>query len=43
MQQRRADAYQKFLNDLRKKAKIEILVPDLKDASKASTTATSTK
>ena len=43
VQQRRADAYQKFLNDLRKKAKIEILVPDLKDASKASTTATSTK
>lgn len=42
IQQRRADAYQKFLNDLRKKADIEILVEDLK-SSKASTTATATK
>ena len=30
VQQRKADAYQKFLDDLRKKAKIEILVPELK-------------
>lgn len=30
IQQRRADAYQKFLDDLRKKAKIEILVEELK-------------
>jgi len=42
VQQRRADSYQKFLNDLRKKAKIDILVEDLK-SSKSSTTATSTK
>lgn len=36
-QQRRADAYQKFLNDLRKAAKIEIIEADLKNA-KTSTT-----
>jgi len=35
-QQRRADGYQKFLDDLKKKAKIEILVADLKDGGAAS-------
>lgn len=47
VQQRRGDAYQSFLDDLRKKAKIEILAADLKAAAankgKASTTATATK
>jgi len=44
IQQRRADSYQKFLNDLRKKAKIEILVDDLKSSKKTdSKTTTSTK
>jgi len=42
IQQRRADAYQKFLNDLRKKADIEVLVEDLK-SSKASKATTATK
>lgn len=39
IQQRRADAYQKFLDELRKKAKIEILVEELKTpaASKETT------
>lgn len=35
-QQRRADGYQKFLDELKKKAKIEILVADLKDGGAAS-------
>lgn len=35
-QQRRADGYQKFLDDLKKKAEIEILVADLKDGGAAS-------
>ena len=44
IQQRRADSYQKFLNDLRKKAKIEILVEDLKGSKKTdSKTTSSTK
>lgn len=44
VQQARADSYQKFLNDLRKKADIEILVEDLKTANKnASKSTTSTK
>ena len=44
VQQRRADAYQKFLNELRKKAKIDILVEDLKGSSKdASKSTSSTK
>ena len=42
VQQRKADSYQKFLNDLRKKAKIDILVEDLK-SSKASKSTTPTK
>ncbi len=42
VQQRKADSYQKFLNDLRKKADINILVEDLK-SSKASKTTTPTK
>lgn len=42
IQQRKADSYQKFLNDLRKKAEIDILVEDLK-SSKASQTTTSAK
>lgn len=33
VQQRRADAYQKFLDELRDKAKIEIIDPELKAAS----------
>lgn len=48
VQQRRGDAYQSFLDDLRKNAKIEILAPDLKAAaskggSKSSAPATATK
>jgi foldase protein PrsA len=45
VQQRRSDAYQNFLNDLKKNAKIEIIEPDLKAAAakKASTPATATK
>jgi foldase protein PrsA len=43
VQQRRSDAYQTFLNDLKKNAKIEILEPDLKSAAaKKSTTTTGT-
>jgi len=42
VQQRRADAYQKFLDGLRKKAKIEILLEELK-AGAGSKTTTSTK
>lgn len=42
VQQRKADSYQKFLNDLRKKAEIDILIEDLK-SSKASKTTTPTK
>lgn len=41
MQQRKADAYQKFLDQLRKAAKIQVLVPDLQaSGSKSSSTAT---
>ena len=44
VQQRKGDAYQSFLDDLRKKAKIEILAADLKAAAaKPSTPATATK
>jgi len=35
VQQRRADAYQVFLDGLRKKAEIEILIPELKASTKA--------
>ncbi len=42
LQQNRADAYQKFLDDLRKKAKIEILIDELKPGNaQGSTEATS--
>ncbi len=43
VQQRRADAYQKFLDNLRKKAKIEILLKDLKEGPKGSAETTKTK
>jgi foldase protein PrsA len=44
VQQRKGDAYQTFLDDLRKNAKIEILAPDLKAAAaKGSKTTTATK
>jgi foldase protein PrsA len=45
VQQRRSDAYQQFLNDLRKNAKIEYIETDLKPvaAGGASTVTTSTK
>jgi foldase protein PrsA len=44
VQQRKGDAYQTFLDDLRKKAKIEILEADLKAAAgKGSKTTTPTK
>jgi len=45
VQKRKAEAYQTFLDDLRKNAKIEILLEDLKAGAgkKASTTATDTK
>jgi foldase protein PrsA len=44
VQQRKGDAYQTFLADLRKKAKIEILAADLKAAAaKGSKTTTATK
>ena len=44
VQQRKGDAYQTFLDDLRKKAKIEILAADLKAAAaKGSKTTTATK
>jgi len=42
VQQTRADAYQKYLDELRKNAKIEILIEELKIPA-ASTTATGTK
>jgi foldase protein PrsA len=42
IQQRRSDAYQQFLNDLRKNAKIEYVEADLKPASKGSSAATKT-
>lgn len=42
MQQQKADVYQKFVDDLRKKAKIEILVADLK-TPQASTESTAAK
>jgi len=41
VQQRKADSYQQFLNDLRKDAKIEILDPQLKTAGKSGSTTTS--
>lgn len=41
VQQRRADAYQQFLDDLKKKAKIEILVEELQAAKGASQETTS--
>ena len=49
VQQRRSDAYQQFLNDLRKNAKIEYVEADLKPSAKgssstgSSTTTTTTK
>jgi foldase protein PrsA len=44
VQQRKGDAYQTFLDDLRKNAKIEILIPELKAAAvKGSKPATATK
>jgi foldase protein PrsA len=46
VQQERAEAYQKFLDELKKKAKIEILIEELKAGaagSTGSTTSTSTK
>ena len=42
VQQRRSDAYQTFLNNLRKTAKIEILEADLKSAASKITGSTST-
>jgi foldase protein PrsA len=42
IQQRRSDAYQQFLNDLRKQAKIEYIEADLKPSAKSSTAATKT-
>jgi len=42
VQQRRSDAYQTFLNDLRKTAKIEILEADLKSSASKITGSTST-
>jgi foldase protein PrsA len=42
LQQRKADAYQKFLDQLRRDAKIQILLPDLQaNGSKSGSTATS--
>jgi parvulin-like peptidyl-prolyl isomerase len=44
VQKRKAESYQKFLDELRKNAKIEILLEDLKaGGAKASTTATGSK
>jgi foldase protein PrsA len=43
MQQRKADSYQKFLEELRKKAKIQVLLADLQANGKKSTTTTSAK
>lgn len=40
IQQRRSDAYQQFLNELRKKAKIEYIETDLKPSTKAGSTTT---
>jgi foldase protein PrsA len=42
IQQRRSDAYQQFLNDLRKKAKIEYIEADLKPSANGSSAATKT-
>jgi len=42
-QQSKADAYQKYLDDLRKKAEIEILVEELKASTKGSTETSVTK
>jgi foldase protein PrsA len=42
VQQRRSDAYQQFLNDLRKKAKIDYIEADLKPNAKGSGAATKT-
>lgn len=41
VQQRNADAYQTFLDDLRAKAEIEILIPDLQKPASGSTESTS--
>ncbi|MDP2232310.1 MAG: peptidylprolyl isomerase, partial [Actinomycetota bacterium] len=41
VQQRNADAYQTFLDDLRAKAKIEILIVDLQKPATGSTESTS--
>jgi foldase protein PrsA len=41
LQQRRSDAYQQFLNDLRKNAKIEYVESDLKPSSKGGSSAAS--
>jgi foldase protein PrsA len=43
IQQARSNAYQQFLNDLRKKAKIEYVESDLNPAAKPSSTATKSK
>ncbi len=43
LQQRKADAYQKFIEGLRKDAKIEILIPELKAGAKASTETSKSK
>jgi foldase protein PrsA len=43
IQQQRAEAYQKFLDELRSNAKIEILLEELKASSKPSVPATTTK
>jgi foldase protein PrsA len=43
IQQKRAEDYQKYLDALRKKAKIEILIDELKAGAAASTAATATK
>lgn len=42
-QQQKADTYQKYVDDLRKNAKIEILVPELKASSSASDETTAAK
>lgn len=43
IQQNRADAYQKFLDELRKKAKIEILLEELKPGNAKASTETTSK
>ncbi len=43
VQQRRADAYSAFLDKLRKGAKIEILLPELKASTKAGSKETTSK